>query len=82
MQISRYGEDRVPYSDILRTIGLYVDEADLSEVRILETDVGLILQGLVMHGARAGERDTYQLTTEDIKALLEDAHAKRGKKIG
>jgi len=81
MHISRYGEDRVPYSEILRTIGSYVDEANLSEIRILETDEGLILQGLVAHGARAGERDTYQLTVEDIKALLEDARAKRGMKI-
>jgi hypothetical protein len=80
MQLSRYGEDRVPYSDILRTVGLYIDGVDLSAIRILETDEGLILQGVVMRGARAGERDTYQLSNEDIKILVEDAHAKRGKR--
>lgn len=69
------------YSEILRVIGAYVDQADLSEVRILETDDGMILQGLVMNGARAGERDTYQLAADDIGALMQDARAKRGKKI-
>jgi hypothetical protein len=81
MHVTRYGEDHASYSDFLRTVGLYIDEVNLSEIRILETDEGIILQGVVRQGARAGERDTYQLSAEDIKILLEDAHAKRGKKL-
>jgi hypothetical protein len=74
-------EAYVLYSEILRVVGSYIERAHLAEVRILETEEGLILQGLVTQGEREGERDTYQLTTDDINALLTDAYAQRGKKI-
>lgn len=71
----------VSYSQILRTIGAYVDNARLSNIRIIETDEGLILQGIVMDGERMGQHDTYQLTTDDVENLIYDAFAKRGTKI-
>ncbi len=71
----------VPYSELFRTLGAFIDQAKLGEVRLLETDNGLILQGRVLEGERAGERETYELTLEDLKALIEDARARRGKKI-
>jgi hypothetical protein len=75
------GEAPISYSEILRVIGQYVERAHLSEVRILETDEGLILQGLVTRGERSGERDTYQLSPDDISALIADAQAQRGRRI-
>ncbi len=81
MNLQQRGGKRRAYSEILRVIGAYVDRTALSEVRVLETDDGMILQGLVMKGEHAGERTTYQLTMEDIEALLLDALAARGKKI-
>ncbi len=81
MQRPKRGDRYLPYSEILRLAGAYADRANLSEVRLLETEEGLILQGLVTQGERTGERDTYQLTTDDINALLTDAYAQRGKKI-
>ena len=69
------------YSEVLRVIGAYLDRAKLSEVRILETDEGIILQGRAAEGDNAGQRDTFQLTAEDIEALLADALARRGKRI-
>jgi hypothetical protein len=50
-------------------------------VRILETDEGIILQGRAGEGDNAGQRETFQLTAEDIEALLADALARRGKRI-
>lgn len=81
MRRPKHGEAVLRYSEILRLIGQYIERADLSEIRILETDDGLILQGRVMRGEHAGERDTYQLSPEDITVLLEDAHSRRGKKF-
>ncbi|HEY6042463.1 MAG TPA: hypothetical protein VIX58_10045 [Anaerolineae bacterium] len=75
------GDIVMSYSQILRTIGAYIDKAGLSEVRIIETDEGMILQGLVMQGDRAGQRDTYQLTSADIENLVQDAFAERGKRL-
>lgn len=71
----------VPYAEVLRALGSYIDETHLTDIRVLETDEGLILQGMVMDGVRAGERETYQLTIDDLKGLVQDARAKRGKRM-
>ena len=81
MRRPKRGEAILRYSEILRLVGQYIERADLSEIRIVETEEGLILQGRVMRGERAGQVDTYQLTPEDISALLEDAYAQRGKRL-
>ncbi len=76
--------NRVPitYSEMLRLIGSYVDEQHLTEVRILETAEGMILQGLLMQGQNAGERVTYQMMAEDVQMLLDNALAQRAKRTG
>jgi hypothetical protein len=81
MRRPKRGEATLRYSEILRLVGQYIERANLSEIRILETDEGMILQGVITRGEREGELDTYQLTPEDISALLEDAYAMRGKKM-
>ena len=72
---------KVPYAEILRALGSYIDDSHLADIRFLETDDGLIFQGTVMQGKQAGERETFQLTVDDVKGLIEDARAKRGKKM-
>jgi hypothetical protein len=69
------------YSEILRVIGRYADRAHLSGIRIIETDDGLIVQGRVLEGPRAGAIDTYQLTSEDVIELRADALAERGTRL-
>lgn len=81
MRRPKRGEAILRYSEILRLLGQYIERVDLAEIRILETDEGLILQGRVMRGERAGQCDTYQLSPEDISALLEDAYTQRGKRM-
>ena len=70
---------QMTYSEVLRVIGRYMDRHNLGEVRLLESDEGIILQGVVQIGERAGERETYQLTAEDILDLHTNATAQRGK---
>ncbi len=81
MRRPKLGSQYLRYSEILRVVGQYVERANLGDIRILETDEGLVLQGLVLHGERAGERDTYQLTPEDILVMFSDAQAMRATKI-
>lgn len=76
----RYGQP-LSYAEILRVVGMYVDNAHLVDIRVLETDEGLILQGLVTEGPRAGQRDTYQLTPEDVDGLYQEALARRGQRV-
>ncbi len=75
------GEMDLRYSQILRAVGAYVERTHLAEIRILEMDDGLILQGRVTEGDEAGARATFQLTKEDLRDLLYDAYAQRGKKM-
>lgn len=69
------------YSEILRVIGHYLDGHNIGEPRIIETDDSFIVQGVIESGPRTGERETYQLTAEDILDLHTDAAARRGKPI-
>lgn len=79
MDRQKRGEAPLTYSEVLRVIGAYIDRAGLSDVRVLETDEGMVLQGRQMQGEMAGQSETYQLTKEDIETLLADAKAQRGK---
>jgi hypothetical protein len=81
MRRPMHGNVPLTYSEILRVVGQYLDRSNLSEIRVLETDEGLILQGLVMDGPKAGERTTYEVTVEDIEELFQDEYAQRGKQI-
>ncbi len=69
------------FSEILRVIGRYVDNNHLEEVRLVETEDAIIVQGRVTQGERQGEIDTYQLSIEDLAELRQDALLQRGVKL-
>ena len=77
----QHGMMDLHYSEVLRTVGAYAERSGLTEIRIVETAEGLILQGLLTIGENVGERATFQLTREDIQDLLFDAFAQRGTKM-
>jgi hypothetical protein len=79
MQRPTINNKLLTYSEILRVIGRYMDQHQLGEGRVIETVDGLILQGVIQTGPRTGERETYQLSVEDILDLRHDATAQRGK---
>ncbi len=81
MDRRKHGQAPLTYSEVLRVIGAYIDSAKLSDIRVLETDEGMILQGRQTQGEGAGQSETYQLTKEDIETLLADAKAQRGKSM-
>ncbi len=81
MQRPTHDQKPLSYSEILRAIGQYVDRNNLSEIRILETDEGIVMQGLVMQGDKVGERMTYEVSVEDIQDLFHDSYAQRGREI-
>lgn len=78
------GLPKTDYQDLLRTIGHYVDQSGFTNIRLIETDEGIILQGRVSTtGDIRGEKktETYLLTMEDIQGLMREAYARRGKKL-
>ncbi len=77
------GMSTTDYQDVLRTIGGYVDDHRLTGIRLIETEDGLILQGRVGTGEIRGEKrtETYLLTIQDIRDLMRDAYARRGREL-
>ncbi len=77
------GLSKTDYQDVLRAIGHYIDQQQFSNIRILETEEGLILQGTTVVRGRGGElkAETYLLTSEDLESLLREAYARRGKRL-
>lgn len=78
------GLSKTDYQDVLRAIGHYIDQQQFSNIRLLETEEGIILQGTAMARERGGgelKAETYLLTSEDLESLLREAYARRGKKL-
>lgn len=76
------GMKRSDYQDVLRALGNFIDDHGYTDVRIVETEDGLVLQGRVTDRRELGESsyDTYLITDEDIKEMVRDAFERRGQK--
>jgi len=73
---------RSDYQDVLRALGSFIDEHGYQDVRIIETEDGLVIQGRVTDRREIGESsyDTYLITDDDIKVMVRDAFQRRGQK--
>lgn len=76
------GLSRSDYQDVLRALGWFIDEHGYSDVRIVETEDGIVLQGRVVGRRELGESgfDTYLITDDDLKTMVRDAFFRRGQK--
>jgi hypothetical protein len=76
------GMKRSDYQDVLRALGSFVDDHGYSDIRIIETEDGLVIQGRVTDRREIGESsyETYLITDDDIKELVRDAFRRRGQK--
>jgi hypothetical protein len=76
------GMKRSDYQDVLRALGSFIDDHGYSDIRIVETEDGLVIQGRVTDRREIGESsyDTYLITDDDIKVMVRDAFRRRGQK--
>ena len=76
------GLQRSDYQDVLRALGYFIDDHGYSDVRIIETEDGLVLQGRVGDRNEIGESsyETFLITDEDIKEMVRDSFRRRGQK--
>jgi hypothetical protein len=76
------GMKRSDYQDVLRALGYFIDDHGYTDVRIVETDDGVVLQGRVAERHEIGESsyDTFLITDEDVKVMVRDAFLRRGQK--
>ena len=73
------GLDHSDYQDIFRAIGLYIDEHRYTNVRVFETEEGIVVQGVPLRddGTLADQHEAYLFTEEDLRALLQVAYQRR-----
>ncbi|HEU5102384.1 MAG TPA: hypothetical protein VFU22_25350 [Roseiflexaceae bacterium] len=76
------GMKRSDYQDVLRALGYFIDDHGYTDVRIVETEDGVVLQGRVAERHAIGESsyDTFLITDEDVKVMVRDAFLRRGQK--
>jgi len=76
------GMKRSDYQDVLRALGSFIDDHGYSDIRIVETEDGLVIQGRVTDRREIGEAsyDTFLITDDDIKVMVRDAFRRRGQK--
>ena len=76
------GMKRSDYQDVLRALGSFIDDHGYSDIRIIETEDGLVIQGRVTDRREIGESsyETYLITDDDIKEMVRDAFRRRGQK--
>ena len=77
------GLSTTDYQDVLRALGRFIDTNRYKDIRIFETEDGVIFQGRPSHSSgrvRPGPQfDTFLITDQDLRQLLQDAYAQRGK---
>ncbi|MEN9933497.1 MAG: hypothetical protein RLZZ387_76 [Chloroflexota bacterium] len=76
------GLSRTDYQDVLRALGHYIDEHGYTDVRLIEIEDGIVLQGRVPDRREIGVAgyDTFLITDEDLKEMVHDAFRRRGLK--
>jgi hypothetical protein len=74
------GLQQTDYQDVLRAVGRFADERGFRDLRLIEHEDGLVVQGLPMvNGQPVSYRyETYLLTDEEIQALLRRSYRHRG----
>lgn len=76
------GMKRSDYQDVLRALGHFIDERGYSDVRIIEIEDGVVVQGRMIDRQQIGEAsyDTFLITDDDIKVMVRDSFHRRGLK--
>ncbi len=72
------GLSTTDYQDFLRALGFLIDREGLCNVRIIETEYGILLQA--SRRAKRGERphlETFELRENSIKQMLDEAYGRR-----
>ena len=72
------GLERTDYQDVLRCIGLLLDERQYRNFRLVEHEDGIVVQVQpTVDGQTESHYQTFLLTDDDIKALLHKAYRRR-----
>ena len=74
------GTGRIEYEDVLRALGYFIDQNNLSEICIVELREGILVRGIAKIANRGGLQtmsESFLFTNEDIERIVNEAHARR-----
>lgn len=71
------GLARTDYQDLLRSVGRYLDQNGFTRIRLVETEDGLVVQGMVARGRAERRMESYLLSAEDLQAMVDADMARR-----
>lgn len=76
------GMAHTEYQDVLRALGHFIDDRGYSDVRIIEIEDGIVVQGRVADRREIGKSsfDTFLITEQDLKEMIADSFRRRGQK--
>ena len=74
------GMPRSDYQDVLRALGYFIDDNGYVDVRLIESENGLVFQGRKPDRNNPGEQgfDTFLITDDEIKVMVRDSYRRRG----
>jgi hypothetical protein len=73
------GMSRSDYQDVLRALGYFIDEHGYVDVRIVESENGVVFQGRSPDRKGTGERpfDTFLITDDEIREMVRESYRRR-----
>ena len=73
------GLPRSDYQDVLRALGHFIDDNGYVDVRIVESENGVVFQGRKPEQSRPGEKgfDTFLITDDEIKQMVRESYHRR-----
>lgn len=70
------------YQDVLRALGYFIDENGYTDVRIVESENGLVFQGRATKKRDQHTKssfDTFLITDDELKEMVRGSYKRRGK---
>jgi hypothetical protein len=71
-------DPKVYYQEVLRTVGAFIEGRGFRDIRIIESEDGLVVQGRAVQKGGEIASETYLLTVDDLHTMMREAYMKRG----
>ena len=74
------GSGRIEYEDVMRALGYFIDQNNLSEICLIELREGILLRGIAKISNRSGFQtlsESFLFTNEDIERIVNEAYERR-----
>jgi len=78
--LDQTGMSRIPYEEVLQSIGYFIDRQSLREITLVELNEGILVRGTSYTADRAGYQTTLQsfiFTHEDLERIVNENYERK-----